>query len=187
MANPDNIKIAFAGVALSGRLTSLTYLYANTPSEWASLPYVEQLRMAPDSQFDDWTEVPWVYGADINQRLSCVRVLGYSRLDLYDNDRDKQIAKAADGFVIVVDSQRERTEGNVEELQRLGDLMKSAGRDLHEVPLVFQANKQDTPSASTVEFLAHRGLPGARWVASVATTGHGVVDAVADLLAQLER
>ena len=58
--------------------------------------------------------------------------------------------RVIDGIVFVVDSQLERREANLERLERIVADLGAVGRRDVELPLVFQLNKRDCPSASSI-------------------------------------
>ena len=71
---------------------------------------------------------------------------------IYDASR-KLIIKGLDGIVFVADSQTERMEENIQALQNLEHNLEAQGIDIHEIPLVFQYNKRDLPTASSMKDL----------------------------------
>jgi serine/threonine-protein kinase len=81
----------------------------------------------------------------------------------------------ADGVVFVGDSDPERIAANARARARLFDLLKERGLEDGGLPLVYQWNKRDLPSALSGEELERALNPGQRPVFySVATRGGGV-------------
>jgi signal recognition particle receptor subunit beta len=71
---------------------------------------------------------------------------------IYDASR-KLIIKGLDGVVFVADSQAERMEENLQALQNLEKNLEAQGLDINEIPMVFQYNKRDLPSATSLQDL----------------------------------
>jgi hypothetical protein len=91
--------------------------------------------------------------------------------------------RVIDGVVFVVDSQLERREANLERLERLVADLGAVGRRDVELPLVFQLNKRDCPSASSVSLLQNElRWPRCEYAPSIARTGEGVASALRTLL-----
>lgn len=83
----------------------------------------------------------------------------------------------ADGVVFVVDSQAERKAENVESLKNLYDNLKLYGRRLADIPLVFQYNKRDLPSAMKIAELEATFNPRQRpSFETIASTGGGIFE-----------
>jgi hypothetical protein len=57
----------------------------------------------------------------------------------------KVILDGADGVVFVADSQRERADANVDNMEDLARNLKTYSLDLSMIPLVLQFNKRDLP------------------------------------------
>lgn len=95
--------------------------------------------------------------------------------------------KVVDGVVFVADSTPERQEANVERLEVLDYDLPSLGRVSSLVPVVFQCNKQDRPTALSADLMANRlRWPWCSHVGSVATSRDGVLDALDALVDMLE-
>ena len=89
----------------------------------------------------------------------------------------------ADGLVFVVDSQRARLPANADERAKLALDLKSRGISIDDVPIVFQANKRDLPTAVLLDEL--RTLYSTRrsvFVESIAKDGIGTSESIAALL-----
>ena len=85
----------------------------------------------------------------------------------------------ADGVVLVADSQRARSEANLESLRNLHENLEEQGRRLDETPHILQYNKRDLPDLISIEELEQRLNPhAAPSFASVATIGEGVYEAL---------
>ncbi len=89
----------------------------------------------------------------------------------------------ADGLIFVIDSQTERLVADIECLEQLRGLMSSRGHDFDRCAVAFQANKRDLPNVVTMAQLrASFHHPRGAFVESVAKTGAGTVEAVAELI-----
>lgn len=91
--------------------------------------------------------------------------------------------RVVDGIVFVADSLPERTEANLERIEMLEHDLPLLGRDLARIPVVFQCNKQDRPSAIPIAEMQQRlRWPYCAYVASVATRGEGLLESLAALV-----
>lgn len=168
-----NCKIVYMGPALSGKSTSLRFLYdeirKGAKGEMVSL-----------SQDDDRTLffdfVPLNVGAirGYNVRLHLYTVPGEIG---YQQSR-ALISKGVDGVVFIVDSQLERMEANLKSLKGLKDILKNEGHAWGEVPVVYQYNKRDLTSALPIEELReYLNRERSEDFETVATNGQGIFDA----------
>ncbi|MDH3591941.1 MAG: hypothetical protein OER88_08690, partial [Planctomycetota bacterium] len=90
------------------------------------------------------------------------------------------LVRRADAIVFVADSRPDRVEANRASLAELEDALRSNGIDPASMPVVWTCNFQDAPAgASASDVCAALGI-GAQMFESVATEGHGVLEAFAD-------
>jgi hypothetical protein len=61
------------------------------------------------------------------------------------------VLRVVDGLVFIVDSDPRRWEANNQAWRNLLATLQDNGRDLAEIPLVFQYNKRDLPDAVPLE------------------------------------
>ncbi len=88
----------------------------------------------------------------------------------------KTILRDVDGIVFVADARSEMMEQNIESLKDLEESLAAYGRDLDEVPLVFQWNHSDQPGALDPETLGRRlNQRGAQAFQTVAAEGVGIL------------
>jgi signal recognition particle receptor subunit beta len=91
---------------------------------------------------------------------------------------------------LVVDSQAERREANVESLERWLDELTRAGVITERLPVLFQLNKRDLTNAMSVEDLTvDLRTPVCDYVASIVTAtaaARGVNEALARLTAMVD-
>ncbi len=180
-------KIVYYGPGLGGKTTSLQHVHQTARPEHRGR-LVSLATPVDRTLYFDFLPVrlPDVRGMSV--RLQLFTVPG----QVYYNATRKLVLTGADGIVMVVDSQAERLDANLESLDNLRDNLKEHGRSLADVPWVLQYNKRDLPgvlpAAELEEKLNSLGVPSFE---SSATTGPGVyeaLDAVTRMvLAELER
>jgi signal recognition particle receptor subunit beta len=119
--------------------------------------------------------------------LKVSKVRGFSvRLQLYTvpgqvhyNSTRKLVLAGADAVVFVADSQPDRAVANEESLDNLRQNLLEQGMKLRDMPFVIQYNKRDAPDALPIDELEAQvneyGVPAYE---TIATTGHGVLDAL---------
>jgi hypothetical protein len=92
------------------------------------------------------------------------------------------------GFIFVIDSRPIRNEASIEALEDLARDTAARGRDLNEIPTVFQANFRDQRDARPMQWIRDNfRLPRCAYVESVATKGTGVLDSVKELVRLIDR
>ena len=83
--------------------------------------------------------------------------------------------QGVDGIVFVADSQAEKMEDNLESLENLKANLIEYGRDIESIPIVFQWNKRDLPTALSLEEMQVKmNQQNAPVFEAVAATGEGV-------------
>lgn len=109
-----------------------------------------------------------------------------------DVDRPQAVIPALErlckaiGIVFVVDTQQPRLAHNIGALARLREDLRRGGRDLDEIPVVFQLNKRDLPGLAPNEVLRsalHSGR--CSYIESVASRGEGTREALEHLLCMI--
>ncbi|MAE72714.1 MAG: gliding-motility protein MglA [Bdellovibrionaceae bacterium] len=145
-AKEIHCKIVYYGPSLSGKTTNMQWVYHKTndqsKSELFSLPTEVERTM-----FFDFLplEVGEIRG--FKTRFHLYTVPGQV---VYDASR-RLILQGLDGVIFVADSQEERMEENLNSLKNLELNLQRQGQDIEEIPLVFQYNKRDLPTALPVE------------------------------------
>jgi len=91
----------------------------------------------------------------------------------------KFVLSAADGVVLVIDSERSRLEENLQSLQSLKENLKANGLDPNTIPIVLQYNKRDLQDILTEAELDRqfKFRPDLASFPSVARDGQGVFEA----------
>lgn len=185
-AREINFKLVYYGPGMVGKTTNLQYVYKKTrPEQRTQLTCLatETERLLTFT-LRPATLAP-VHG--FAPRLHFYTVPGPV---FYDVSR-VLILKGVDGVVFVADSQIERSESNVESLSNLETNLAVHGYALPRVPLVFQYNKRDLPSAQSVaELDAQLDIGERPRFEAVAMQGVGVFDtlkAIAKQVVELAR
>ncbi|MEZ4225015.1 MAG: ADP-ribosylation factor-like protein [Polyangiaceae bacterium] len=180
-------KIVYYGPGLGGKTTSLQHVHQTARPEHRGR-LVSLATPVDRTLYFDFLPVrlPDVRGMSV--RLQLFTVPG----QVYYNATRKLVLTGADGVVMVVDSQAERLDANLESLDNLRDNLREHGRSLEDVPWVLQYNKRDLPSVLPRAELERRlNSLGVQSFESTATTGSGVyeaLDAVTRMvLGELER
>ncbi|HMR80894.1 MAG TPA: ADP-ribosylation factor-like protein, partial [Polyangiaceae bacterium] len=180
-------KIVYYGPGLGGKTTSLQHVHQTARPEHRGR-LVSLATPVDRTLYFDFLPVrlPDVRGMSV--RLQLFTVPG----QVYYNATRKLVLTGADGIVMVVDSQAERLDANLESLDNLRDNLKEHGRSLADVPWVLQYNKRDLPGVlPAIELEGKLNSLGVPSFESSATTGPGVyeaLDAVTRMvLSELER
>jgi signal recognition particle receptor subunit beta len=88
----------------------------------------------------------------------------------------KTLLRDVDGIVFVADARSEMMEQNLESMKDLEENLAAYGRDLDEVPLIFQWNQSDQPGALDPETLDSRlNQRGTQAFQTFATEGTGIL------------
>jgi len=147
-AKEIHCKIVYYGPSLSGKTTNVQYIYHKTTSPDKS----ELVELPTDIErtlFFDFLPIEVGEIRGFKTRFHLYSVPGQV---VYDASR-KLILKGLDGVVFVADSQAERMEENLQALENLKTNLEMQGYDINKIPLVFQYNKRDLPSALPVSEL----------------------------------
>ncbi len=181
------VKLVYYGPGLGGKTTSLQHIHRSSPPETRG-QLVSLATPVDRTLYFDFLPLRTrsVRGHEV--RLQLFTVPG----QVYFNATRKLVLTGADGVVFVADSQPQRQDANLESLENLAGNLDEQGRQLDEVPLVFEFNKRDLPSLQPLEAMERTLNPAGRPAfPTVATTGQGVLEAldrlVEDVLADLER
>jgi signal recognition particle receptor subunit beta len=170
-------KIVYYGPGLGGKTTTLEYLHASTKAEHRG-KLVSLATPVDRTLYFDFLPIrlPPVHGMSI--RLQLFTVPG----QVYFNATRKLVLTGADGIVFVGDSQILRADANLESLENLRENLREQGRDLAQLPLVFQHNKRDLrdilPADDLDELLNPFRVPS---VPTCARTGEGVYEALSKI------
>lgn len=189
LVHARSIRVLYTGPGLAGVRTSMLYLARtngialgrySSRQEFKTMHDGVALTVCSDIRSSYFFEsslagLAMAQRADADAHARSLKPLFEAHLDFL---------RAIDGVVFVVDSQVERREANLEQLERLRVDLDAVGRRDVELPVVFQLNKRDCSSASAVTALERElRWPCCAYVPSTAKTGEGVVNALRTLLA----
>lgn len=165
-------KIVFYGPGLSGKTTNLQYVHHKIPPQTRG----ELISLATDQDrtlYFDFLPVNIGKVHGFSTKFQLYTVPG----QVYYNATRKLVLRGVDGLVFVADSQKSKMDENIESFQNLMENLTEYGYNITKIPLVFQYNKRDLSSLSSVEelegVLNPKGLP---YFEAVATKGIGVFD-----------
>lgn len=165
-------KIVYYGPGLSGKTTNLQYVHKKVPPQTKG----ELISLATDADrtlYFDFLPINIGSVAGFTTKFQLYTVPG----QVYYNATRKLVLRGVDGLVFVADSQKEKMEENVESLQNLKDNLAEYGYDPEAIPLVFQYNKRDLPSAVSLKELSLALNSGGQpEFEAVAPKGIGVFD-----------
>jgi signal recognition particle receptor subunit beta len=176
-----NCKIVYYGPGLSGKTTNVKWIYERVKPEHRG----ELITLSTEGEkaiFFDFVpiEMPEVDGFKV--RFHLYTTPGQT----VHKDTRRMILKSVDGVVFVADSQEERLDANVASLDDLLENLDYYGIKVEELPLVFQYNKRDLPTALPVEVL-HRELN--HWdkkeIEAIAIKGIGVAETFKEITRQV--
>lgn len=173
-AREISIKVVYYGPGLGGKTSSLQYIHrALRPDSRGQL--VSLATGTDRTLYFDFLPVklPKLRGYAI--RVQLYTVPG----QVHYNATRQLVLGGVDGIVFVADSQRDREAANLESFENLRENLEERGLRLAEMPLVLQYNKRDCEDVLSVAELDEQlnGF-GTRAFETVATTGHGVFDAL---------
>jgi len=140
-----NCKIVYYGPGRGGKTTNLQYIFKNFHKN--TLGDMVSINTKGDrTLFFDFLPLGLgkINGCDVKVQLFTVP--GQPK---YGSTR-KMVLKGVDGVVFVADSLKIRQKDNLWSLQDLQNNLAEQSKDIREIPLVFQYNKQD---------LASKGIP----------------------------
>ncbi len=167
-----NCKVVYYGPGLGGKTTNIRHIHASVPAQ--SRGRLISLSTDRDrTLFFDFLPVDIGNVGNFRVRFHLYTVPG----QLYYRTNRRLVLRGADSVVFVADSQKERFEANIESLRDLYSNLLENGADAERLPLVFQYNKRDVPSAVRVVEL-EEALNRGRFPSfeAVASQGLGVTD-----------
>lgn len=167
-----NCKVVYCGPGLGGKTTNLRHIYLSVPSTRRG-NLVSLTTEGDRTLFFDFLPVDVGNIGGFRVRFHLYTVPG----QIYYRPNRKLVLRGADGVVFVVDSQKERLEASIESLRDLNVNLIENEIDAGKIPLVFQYNKRDTPSAMNLQVLDETLNPlHSPSYEAVASQGAGVPD-----------
>jgi hypothetical protein len=165
-------KIVYYGPGRSGKTSNLQYVHAFVPDERKG-PMVSLATETDRTLFFDFLPIDLGTISGFRTRIQLYTVPG----QVYYNATRKLVLRGADGVVFVADSQKERTEDNLESFRNLHENLLEEGIEIREFPMVLQYNKRDLPGVLPIndldDLLNFRGVPA---FPASALEGAGVFD-----------
>ncbi len=165
-------KIVYYGPGLGGKTSNLDYIYEKTALSRKG-KMISLATEADRTLFFDFLPLELGRIGGFTIRLHLYTVPGQV---FYEASR-RLILRGADGVVFVADSQKERSDSNVESVQNLEANLQEHGLSLADIPYALQFNKRDLPNRVDLESM-YRTLNYKRepTFEAVATKGVGVFD-----------
>jgi signal recognition particle receptor subunit beta len=176
-------KIVYYGPGLCGKTTTLEHLHAATKPEHRG-KLVSLATPVDRTLYFDFLPMRLPPLRGMNIRLQLFTVPG----QVYFNATRKLVLTGADGVIFVSDSQVARADANLESLENLRENLREQGREIAQVPLVFQHNKRDLPDLLPVAELDSILNPwGAPSIPTCARSGEGIYEALEKITEQVLR
>lgn len=141
-AKEIHCKIVYYGPSLSGKTTSLQWVYEKSNGEGRS-DLTELPTDVERTLFFDFLPMDVGEIRGFKTRFHLYTVPGQV---VYDASR-RLILKGLDGIVFVADSQAERMEENLKSMENLEKNLELQGYDIKNVPMSIMYNKRDLPNA----------------------------------------
>jgi len=165
-------KIVYYGPGLSGKTTNLQYVHRKIPKSSKG----ELISLATDADRTLYFDFLPLNLGEIHGFATKFQLYTVPGQVFYNATR-KLVLRGVDGLVFVADSQRSKTDENIESLNNLIENLKEYGYVLEDLPMVFQYNKRDLPDVSEIEELEKALNPRKlTYFGAVAIKGDGVFD-----------
>ena len=165
-------KLVFSGPAMSGKTSNVAYVH-RVLDESQRGDLISLNTSADRTLFFDYLPMSPVVMNGYQTKFLLYTVPGQV---VYNATREL-VLRGVDGLVFVADSDPQRWEANNEAWRNLLATLQNNGRDLAEIPLVFQYNKRDLADAVPMGQLEDALNPGRRpSLEAVAHAGHGVME-----------
>ncbi len=169
-----HLKIVYYGPGVSGKTSNLLYIHHKFPSDLKGELISLQTQEDRTIYFDFLQlEVGKIKGK--KPKFSLFTTTGQV---CYAFTR-KSVLAGADGVVFVADSQFDRLEANIENLNDLESNLSQEGLKMEEFPWVMQYNKRDLPNVTPIQYLQLKlNKYNVPHFESSASTGAGVMETV---------
>lgn len=167
-----NCKIVYVGTGLSGKTTNVQFIYEQTAQDLRGKFFAGNSENERTLFFDF---LPLGVG-DVRGYKTRFHLYTIPGQTFYEISQ-QFILKGVDGVVFVVDSQAERMEANLESFEILNRNLERQGYDTNKLPMIFQYNKRDLPSALPLKELEQTFNPSRKpSFEAVASRGDGVME-----------
>lgn len=173
-----NAKIVYYGPGLSGKTTNVKYLFEKMKPEFRGQLKVLNTKCGKMLFFDFMRpDQIGINGYDV--RFHIYTVPG----EVDDFAIWKTVLKGMDGLVFVADSDPRRLPDNLLSLDQLNDYLATQEKDLHDLPCIFQCNKQDMERATTIDEMKDvLRLVESSMVPASAQKGEGVLNSLSTIV-----
>ncbi|MFQ5706294.1 MAG: ATP/GTP-binding protein [bacterium] len=173
-----NLKIVYYGPGLSGKTTNLQYIYnhldPNNRGDLISLKTREERTL-----YFDFLQLNLGRIKGKKPRFNLYTVPG----QVYYTFSRKIILRGVDGLVFVADSQKHRTEDNLDSILDLEKNLIAMNQSLQDFPWIIQYNKRDLPHTETVETLqAKLNYYNVPYFSAIASEGIGVIQTLKSII-----
>ncbi len=167
------LKVVYYGPGLGGKTSNLEHIHRETRPEMRG-KLVTLNDAAERTLFFDLLPLELGHFKDYAVRVHLCTVPGQFALDRLR----RLVLRHVDGIVMVVDSQHQRLQDNVESIRNLETNLRLQGEDPARMPTVVQYNKRDLPQAAGIATLQQAlGIdPGMPQIEAVAVQGIGVFE-----------
>lgn len=167
-------KIVYYGPALSGKTTSLQYVFKS--GEYKKKGKLITLDTDGDrTLFFDFLPVEIGKVGDYSIKMQLYTVPG----QVAYNTTRKLVLQGADGVVFVADSQLVMREKNIESFKNLKENLKANNIVYAETPLIFQYNKRDLKETVPVDMLdKDLNHENKAYFPTIGTTGENILEAL---------
>lgn len=166
-------KIVYYGPGLGGKTTNLEYIHRRTKPEMRG-KLVTLNDASERTLFFDLLPMELGRYKDYAVRVHLCTVPGQIAADRVR----RLVLRNVDGVVMVVDSQEQRLQDNVESIRNLERNVKAQGDDPSKLPTIVQYNKRDLRNVAPVSALRRAlGIPDSiPQIEAVASNGTGVLE-----------
>jgi mutual gliding-motility protein MglA len=176
-------KLVFSGPALSGKTSNVAAVHAALDEKQRG-DLISLNTSSDRTLFFDYLPVNPVLIEGYQTKFLLYTVPGQV---VYNATREL-VLRGVDGLVFVADSDPDRWDANMEAWRNLLQTLQNNGRDLSEIPLVFQYNKRDLPNAVPLAELERQLNPhGFPAFEAAAPAGKGVLETLEVLSSEVLR
>ena len=166
------IKIVYYGPGLSGKTTSLKYIYENLPEDKKG-KIVTLSTEGDRTFFFDFLPISTGKIGNFNTRIQLYTVPGQV---FYENTR-RMVLQGTDGAIFVADSQEVAMDANKESLNSLFKNLKVNNIDVNSIPIVMAYNKRDLANILPVSLLnTELNSNNYPYFETSAITGQGIME-----------
>jgi signal recognition particle receptor subunit beta len=176
-------RIVYWGAAGAGKSTSLRTIHAKLKADHRGDFQELPTRLDPTVTYETFSiQLGSISG--MKTRLQVLAVPGGPGLEA----TRKQLLDRVDGVVLVLDSQADRLDANLESLDELRKTLTDYGDSFNQIPLVVQYNKRDLGDPFAIEELHRRlNLDDAAVFETVATEGSGILQSLTTISKRVVR